>query len=108
MSINIGDKVLITTDRWFFAPDGQSYMAVHGTVRAVKSDAETLGIKTNARSTNWYIEVGNTTIAGCQIHYAIKSDTCNFGEALGETGEGEHFRQVMRACRIYNADQVAS
>jgi len=77
MSIKIGDKALITTDLWFFAPDGQQYRAVFGTVKAIRSSEETLGIKTNARSTNWYVEIGDVILAGCQIHYAIKTNHCS-------------------------------
>ncbi len=69
-------KYLITTDNWFFAPDGKQYRGVWGSVSIV-GDA-ILGIKTNARSTNWFAKVGteenHVIIAGCQIHYAIKCD----------------------------------
>lgn len=68
-------KYLITTDDWFFAPDGQQYKAVWGNVEIV-SDAF-LGVKTNYRSANWFAKVGtddnHVIVAGCQIHYAIKS-----------------------------------
>ena len=47
-----------------------------GVVQIV-SDA-ILGIKTNVRSSNWFAKVGSEQkhiiIAGCQIHYACKSD----------------------------------
>lgn len=37
-----------------------------------------LGIKTNMKSTNWFAKVGcedkHVIIAGCQIHYAVKTD----------------------------------
>ena len=36
--INIGDKVLVTTDGWFFAPDGETYRAVFGTVNGGIND----------------------------------------------------------------------
>ena len=70
-------KYLITTDNWFYAPDGKQYRAVWGDVE-VLSD-EVLGVKTNARSSNWYAKVGtdrnHVIVAGCQIHYACKSNT---------------------------------
>lgn len=100
----IGKKVLINTDQWFCAPDGKQYKAVHGTVRALKSDHEALGIKTNARSTNWYVEIGDMLIAGCQIHYAIAAETADFGEVEHwQEHEGE-CRRYMAPSRIYNAD----
>lgn len=75
--INIEDTVLATLDNYFFTPDGKQYRAVFSKVRAISGDQETLGIKTNARSTNWYATIGDMTIAGCQIHYVVKTDDCN-------------------------------
>ena len=42
-----GKKYLITTDKWFIAPDGSEYKSAYGTLVAIKSD-EDLGIKTPA------------------------------------------------------------
>lgn len=70
-------KYLITTDNWFYAPDGKQYKAAWGEVKVFNDDV-VLGIKTNVRSSNWYAIVGDSDkevmIAGCQIHYAVK---CN-------------------------------
>ena len=70
-------KYLITTDNWFMAPDGKQYNAVWGEVEIVNDSI--LGIKTNARSSNWFAKVGgennHVIVAGCQIHYACKSDS---------------------------------
>lgn len=74
MEQNEGNSFLITTDNWFFAPDGSCYRAVWGKVQIFNSE-ETLGVKTNVRSTNWYAIVGEgdkqVIVAGCQIHYAV-------------------------------------
>lgn len=71
-------KYLITTDSWFFGPDGFQYRAVWGEVQIIEDD-KALGIRTNARSSNWYAKVGteenHVIVAGCQIHYAVKTDT---------------------------------
>jgi hypothetical protein len=70
-------KYLITTDNWFYGPDGKQYRGVWGEVQ-IFDDNQILGIKTNMRSTNWYAKVGteenHVIIAGCQIHYAIKCE----------------------------------
>lgn len=67
-------KYLITTDNWFYAPDGKLYRAVWGNVEILPDDF--LGVKTNIRSSNWYAKVGSADkfvlIAGCQLHYAVK------------------------------------
>lgn len=69
-------KYLITTDAWFFAPDGKQYRAVWGNVEIIEDTF--LGLKTNKNSTNWYAKVGSENnhiiIAGCQIHYAIRCE----------------------------------
>lgn len=65
---------LITTDNWFYAPDGKQYNAVWGDIEIVSDSI--LGIKTNVRSSNWFAKVGSKNnhiiVAGCQIHYAVK------------------------------------
>ena len=75
--ITLTGKYLVQSDEWFLAPDGKYYRAVWGEIKVVQSE-EMLGIKTNARSTNWYVMVGNplihVIIAGCKIHHCVK---CN-------------------------------
>ena len=70
-------KYLITTDNWFAAPDGEMYRSVWGEVEVVGDGV--LGIETNSRSTNWFVKVGSeenhVIVAGCQVHYAVKSDS---------------------------------
>lgn len=103
----IGDKVLVTTDGWFFAPDGEQYRAVFGTVRGIHSSEEVLGIRTNARSTNWYAEIGNTLLAGCQIHYCVKTDKASFTPPVAELEDASGGKITPANClrtRIYNAD----
>lgn len=106
MKLEKGKKYLITTDDWFFAPDGMNYKAVWGTVHGVKNTEDVLGIKTNARSTNWYVTIGNMVVAGCQIHYLIKSEKCNFSDVEHEAWDASNgIKQFKRSCHIYNADE---
>lgn len=105
MQPQLNEKYLITTDGWFFAPDGEQYRAVWGTVTGIHSDEEALGIKTNRGSTNWYVQIGNMIVAGCQIHYCIQSDSVSFTPIDREV---EH-EGGLNLCRnkktnIYNAD----
>jgi len=71
-----GEHYLITTDDWFYAPDGQSYKAVWGKAQ-ISSDEEVLGFKGRASAANWFLTVtGDKTncpliVAGCQVHYAV-------------------------------------
>jgi hypothetical protein len=74
--VGMKGKYLITTDAWFYAPDGKQYKAAWGEVKILEDN--TLGLKTNRNSTNWFAKVGSDQnhiiIAGCQIHYAIKCE----------------------------------
>lgn len=69
-------KYLITTDGWFFAPDGKLYRAVWGNAEVMQDDI--LGVKTNRNSTNWFLKIGSEAnhiiVAGCQIHYAVRCE----------------------------------
>lgn len=106
MNIDAGDKVLITTDGWFYAPDGNSYRAVYGTVKGIFTAEDTLGVKPNGKSTNWYVEIGNMTVAGCQIHYAVKSDCCsNFRSKYWSTSTEHGCKEYTVPCSIYFADE---
>lgn len=103
-TIQTGKKYLITTSSWFFAPDGQSYTAAFGTVRGVRLAEEVLGVKPNRQSANWYVEIGNLVIAGCQIHFAVRTDTCSNEPWLREEAhEGKVLTTGVQG-RIYFAD----
>lgn len=97
---------LITTDNWFFAPDGKSYRSVWGNV--VITDDSVLGIKTNARSSNWFAKVGSddnyVIIAGCQIHYAVKCDKPNINEIEDFNTESGECKKYIRPTLIYIAE----
>jgi len=99
-------KYLVTTDSWFFAPDGLQYCAVYGDVE-ILGDAM-LGISTNKGSTNWYAMVGteanHVIVAGCQIHYAVKCLKRPIDTAKDEHSihEGK-FVKSERPSRIYFA-----
>lgn len=108
MELNIaaGQKALVTLDNWFFAPDGRQYRAVFGTVRAVRTAEDSLGVKPNGRSTNWYLEIGNMTIAGCQVHYALRTENCHAGRAMDWHSDAQNgLKEFERPCSIYFADE---
>ncbi len=100
-------KYLITTDAWFYAPDGMSYRAVWGEVEIVE-DAF-LGIKTNRNSSNWFAKVGSddnhVIVAGCQIHYAIScEEEPNTMNVLDwKTDDNTGFHTYSRPTTIYIA-----
>lgn len=99
MQIQRGKNYLITTDNWFYAPDGTQRRAIWGTLKNVHNSDEVLGFKPNRNATNWYVEIGNMVIAGCQIHYVIQTDSCNF-EPVEEQGS----ETKLIPSHIYNAN----
>jgi hypothetical protein len=68
-----GEYLLVNTDEYWFARDGQQYKAFWGNCRIRKAD-EIFGFKPTGGSTNWYLQVGDGDgamfLAGCRIHYA--------------------------------------
>jgi hypothetical protein len=70
----LNQKVIITTQGWFYAPDGVQYRAIWGTLKGVHSAKDVLGFTVNASHANFFIEVGNTVIAGCQALYCVRCD----------------------------------
>ncbi len=68
----IGEKVLITTSNWFYAPDGKLYRAVWGTLRSVNEAGKTLGFIPNRAHANWFLQVGELTVMGCQVMYVLR------------------------------------
>jgi hypothetical protein len=97
VNIQTGVTYLITTDNWFTAPDGRQYKAVFGTVHGTLNDEAALGI-------------GQLLIAGCQIHYAVRTDTCNKGLVMEDriSGDNTSVSRIQREVDIYFADEVWS
>lgn len=72
-----GKRYLVTTDNWFQAPDGENYRAAWGVCQLERME-DVFGFTPSRPSTNWYLRVGGgdkyVIIAGCQIHYAVRSE----------------------------------
>jgi hypothetical protein len=101
-------KYLITTDSWFYAPNGKQYKAAWGEVEVFEDSI--LGIKTNRNASNWYLKVGSLShhvlIAGCQIHYAVmcsvKPNNCAVMDWSSDSANG--CREYSRPTAIYIAE----
>ena len=104
--MKLNENYLITSNNWFVAPDGKQYKSVWGKVTGVFDDGETLGIKTNDKSTNWYIVIGNMIIAGCQVFFVIQTDSIDFTPCRKEVEhEGKIHRYAGVDTLIYNANE---
>lgn len=68
----IGKKVLITCSAWFYAPDGKLYKGVWGTLKNIVEAKEAFGFIPSRSHANWFIEVGNVVITGCQVNYLVQ------------------------------------
>lgn len=105
MKLQQGATYLITTDNWFTGPDGGLYNAVFGTINSIDSDETILGLKTNRGSSNWYINIGNMVVAGCQVHYCIQCSHVNDDNAIRYIEhDGKLIQTREETSRIYNAD----
>jgi hypothetical protein len=76
----INKKVLITTSSWFYGQDGKSYRGVHGTLKAVHEAGKTLGFVPNCSHANWFIEIGEMIIMGCQVMYIVECPHIHTGD----------------------------
>jgi len=67
-------KYLITTDNYFFAPDGKQYRAVWGEVTVGEFKSEFGFENAGTGHAKWFARIGSDEkgliVAGCQIHYA--------------------------------------
>ena len=101
-------KYLITTDAWFYAPDGQQYKCAWGEIEILNDGI--LGVKTNRLSSNWFAKIGNeenhVIVAGCQIHYAVRCKNKPNTEGLipDHSTEGGELKQFHRPILIYIAE----
>lgn len=65
----IGQKVLITASEWFVGPGGKDHRAVWGTLKGVHEAGKHLGFTPNRAHANWFYEIGDLVIMGCQVKY---------------------------------------
>lgn len=97
-------KYLVTTDYYFFGPDGVRYRAAWGQVEILEDTF--LGVKTNRNATNWYLKVGSeqkhVIIAGCQIHFAMRCDEIPSNKYIEEWQDGATSNSKSQT-RIYIA-----
>ena len=106
MKYEVGEKYLITTDDWFTGPDGETYKAVFGTLKGINSDQQLLGMPTNRHSTNWYLVLGCMIVAGCQIHYVIKTDQVSDRPPKRDIEyQGQLHSDREAVSRVFMADQ---
>lgn len=97
-------KVLITTSGWFYGADGKSYRAVHGTLKGIHESGKTLGFIPNRSHANWFIEIGELVIMGCQVMYILECETVSTEPVVDYTteGQGENgIKEFERPTAIY-------
>jgi hypothetical protein len=108
--LEVGRKVIITTDNWFYGPDGKQYRSIYGTVRGVFNDEQTLGIRTNNRSSNWYARIGGMVVAGCQIHYvcaASQPPPDVVSDFMADNGKASHYDRPSVCLNADSAEEQA-
>ncbi len=101
----IGEKVLITTSNWFFGSDGCEYRCVFGTLKAIHEAGQSLGFIPNRSHANWFIEIGNMVIMGCQVMYVLKTNTPQLGPVHTWNMHEGKVNPHEKPTSIYNADE---
>lgn len=99
----LNQKVIITTSAWFYAPDGKLYRAVWGTLKGIHAAKDVLGFTVNASHANFYVEIGNTAIAGCQALYCVRCDNPPIYEKVGHSmySTEKGYVEIERSNEIY-------
>jgi hypothetical protein len=98
----IGKKVLITTQNWFYGKDGKQYKACHGTLIAIHEAGKTLGFIPNRAHANWFVEVGDMIIMGCQVMYINQVDSVEYGDVEDWATKESSCNKFTRPSAIYN------
>lgn len=105
MKEHLDKNCLVTTQGWFIAPDGKEYRSVYGKLKAVHEAGKTLGFIPNRSHANWFIEIGNMIIMGCQVMYFIQTDKVNLDKATHWTASDEKgIKEDLAPSKIYNAN----
>lgn len=94
----------LKTLRITYGKDGRSYRGVHGTLKAVHEAGSTLGFIPNRSHANWFIEIGEMIIMGCQVMYIIECENVNTGSVTDWTTEGsgeKGIKEYERPTAIY-------
>jgi len=100
----VNKKVLITTQGWFYGRDGKSYKAVHGTLKSVKEASKVLGFIPNRAHANWFIEIGEMVIMGCQVMYIVECEKVNQLKVTDWTTNDNGVQEYERPSAIYICD----
>jgi hypothetical protein len=105
--IKDGQRYIITTNAWFYAPDGEQYRGAWGTCHLSKIE-DVFGFTPVRPSTNWYLTVGSgeheIVIAGCQIHYAVRCEQVPEDKYRGKTVTDKDTGVEKSASSIYLAE----
>ena len=104
MNNYIGKKVLITTHNWFYGKDGRQYKAIYGTLKAVHEAGKTLGFIPNRSHANWFVEVGDMVIMGCQVMYFEQTDTIQLGNVMDYSIQDGICKEYERPSAIYQTN----
>ncbi len=101
----IGQNVLITTQNWFYGTDGKAYRGAWGTLKGVHKAEDTMGIVPNRSHANWFIEIGDMIVMGCQVLYITKCKNPPPPESIKDhaTSSGD-LKEFIRPGEIFIMD----
>lgn len=78
-------------------------LAVWGTLKGIHAAKDVLGFTVNASHANFYVEIGNTAIAGCQALYCVRCDNPPIYEKVGHSmySTEKGYVEIERSNEIY-------
>lgn len=101
----INKKVLVTTEGWFYGKDGKTYRAIYGTLKAIHQAEKVVGFTPSRGNVNWFYEIGNMVIMGCQIMYIVQADEVHTGSTKDHRFAPDSSLSICdRPTEIYMAD----
>lgn len=104
MNLEVGKKVLITTQEFFVAPDGLQYKSVLGSFMGVHSSEELLSnTETYETPRKWYLRVGSMMIPESQVNSIVITEEAMLGGVKEYLSSFEK-NGYTRPSFIYNAD----
>ena len=101
----INQNVLVTTVDWFYGKDGRTYRGAWGKLKGVHEAKESLGITPSRAHANWFIEIGDMVITGCQVLYITKCDNPppeNVDDFTKVDGEIKYYRRPSEIFIMHN------
>lgn len=101
-NLKVGETFLLNANNWFYGPDGESYIAIFGTIKGIHKNNDKEG-----GAVKLQITIGNMTVNAEDVRYAIKCDRYDdTPPTIEQWWKGERIQKQGAISRIYNANST--